>query len=148
MSQIRGIKFFGAVLAFASTLSSVPSCDRRGTIIDIDGRKPEKLDGTIHVSWQMARYPTFESLSCAVARAQFVLMRVEAADQSSPPRTYRMRCDLPVPEAWLPITTGSWNVRGEAVDAAGQQISVTPEQTITARTTTDHLTTPLLLQVK
>lgn len=120
-------------------------CVRSAPIVDVDGRRPQKLEGTAHLSWTIDRDLSFDRLSCSEVNARYVLFITEDARLI---RTFRMRCDLPVREAWIPVERGEYTVHGELVDEAGRWLSKTVEAKVGVRAATDQVNLPLLFGVK
>jgi hypothetical protein len=128
-----------ALLALAGS-----GCDTYGSITDLDGQRPAKLEGTIHVSWSVQNTATYEPVACSAAGARYVLV-VLNADST---HTFRMPCDLPSPEAWIPAERGAFTVRAELVDGDRHPLSKTPDFPLTVQTNTDELTLPLTFELK
>jgi hypothetical protein len=129
--------------ALVVCLVVVAGCDRHGEVVDLEVLRPEKLDGTLHVSWAIGRPPTYRTTSCADAGARYVLVVMEGETT----RTYRIPCESAPREAWIPLKQGSYLVRAELADAGHGILSKTSEMPAEIRKGNEQLTVPFMFTV-
>jgi hypothetical protein len=129
-------------------LAGLAGCNRFSDTIEIGGKRPANPDGHWNVAWTVAKRPLDEPVTCAAAGAKYVLAAIRPGDQPAPQLTYRLECERPGSEAWIPIKTGKFRVSAQLVDERRRLIASIPEYPLEVATATDRPRTPLLFRLK